>query len=66
MVSLRCEAAGCTELQTADDKPTYSALKRLHERNVHESGETCQKPPKVNHPVVHKISVKMTGPHSPA
>nr|XP_053655345.1 uncharacterized protein LOC128704271 [Cherax quadricarinatus] len=51
-VSLNCEAAGCTVLKTAEDMPTCIALMQLHQKNVHDTRDTRQKPPKINPPTL--------------
>ncbi|KAK4305129.1 hypothetical protein Pmani_022961 [Petrolisthes manimaculis] len=50
--SLKCEAAGCTEVKTADDMSTCIALMQLHQKNVHEASDVRQKPPTINRPVL--------------
>ena len=52
MVNLRCEAAGCSEVKTAEDMPTCIALMQLHQKNVHDQPETRQKPPEIARPTL--------------
>lgn len=50
MESLKCEATGCLEVKRAADMSTCIALMQLHQKNVHETRDARQKPPKINRP----------------